>query len=139
MSGTTLYDQFETSEKAELEDGIMVEIPGSGAQFWCKRAGGSNVEFTKYVERENRKYRAAGKQLDVASGEEILRNGLAHHVIFDWNNVTDRNGKAMKFSPENAIKLFTDLPDLVMIIYNQASNPDFFLASEQTMEDDAKN
>ena len=139
MSGPTLYDQFETSEKAELEDGIMIEIPGSGAQFWCKRAGGANVEFTKFVERENRKYRAANKSLDTESGEDILRNGLAHHVLFDWKNVTDRNGKEIKFSPEAAIKLLTDLPDLIMVIYGQASNPDFFLASEAQMEDDAKN
>lgn len=136
---STLYDQFETSAKAELEDGIMVEIPGSGAQFWLKRAGGSNTEFTKFVERENRKVRAAGKELTGEFGEEIIRTALAHHLLFKWENVTDRKGKEMKFTPENVIKLLTDLPDLIMVLYGQAANPDNFLAVNEVMEEEAGN
>lgn len=136
----TLYDQFETSEKAELEDGIVVEIPNSLARFWCKRAGGANVPFTRFVERENRKIRSAQMDLTSEAGQDIIRNALAHHVIFKWENVTDRTGKSLgAVTPEKVIKLLTDLPALIMIIYTQASNPEFFLAAEAVMEDDAKN
>jgi hypothetical protein len=136
---STLYDLFETSEKAESEDGIMIEIPGAGVKIWTKRAGGANVKFTRFVEAENRRFRVANKELTTEAGEIIIKRALAKHCILKWEGVTDRKGKAMECSPENAEKLMTDLPSLIMIIYNQASNPDNFLASTDVLEEEAGN
>jgi hypothetical protein len=138
----SLYDQYETSPKSELEDGIMVQIPqppDEPAKFWMKRAGGANIAYTKFVERENRNVRVAGKEMSAEFGEDILRQALAHHLIFKWENVTDRKGKALALTPENAIKILTDLPSLIMILHTQASNPDNFLAADSIMEEEAKN
>lgn len=138
----SLYDQYETDPKAELEDGIMVQIPqlpDEPARFWLKRAGGANTAYTKFVERENRTQRVAGKEMTGDIGEDILRNALAHHLIFKWENVKDRKGKTLQLNPENVIKLLTDLPSLIMILHTQASNPDNFLAADQVMEEEAKN
>jgi hypothetical protein len=136
---TTLYDLYETSEKAEIEDGIMIEIPGAGVKIWTRRAGGANTKFTRFVETENRKFRVAGRELTNAAGEEILKRGLARHCIFQWEGVTDRKGKVLECNAENAEKLMTDLPSLIMVIYQQASNPDNFLASEAQLEEESGN
>jgi hypothetical protein len=139
ITKATLYDQFETSKEAEAGEGIRIEMPASGAKFWLKRAGGANVPFTKYVERENRKFRAAGKNLNNEQGEEIIRVALVHHCLIKWEGVTGRDGKNLKFTPENAIKLFEDLPDLMMAVYGQAADADNFLASHNIMEEEVKN
>lgn len=136
---TTLYDLYETSEKAELEDGIMIEIPKAGVKIWTRRAGGANHAFVRFVEKENRKYRTANQELTNEAGEEIIKRGLARYCIFAWEGVTDRKGKKLECTPTNAEQVLGDLPSLVMVIYNQASNPDNFLASSESMEEEAKN
>ena len=138
----SLYSQFETSKEVELEEGVRVEVPVPGdenAKFWVKRAGGANVAFTKFIEKENRKYRKANKAIDNETGQEILTLGLVHYCLMDWADVKDRDGKPLAFNEDNALKLFRDLPDLMMLIYNEASDAANFLVSEEQLEEEAGN
>ena len=139
MTGPTLYQEFETDEKRERDEGIHIEIPQTGSKFYFKRAGGANTAFTRFIEKENRKQRVGGRDITSEAAEPILAEGLARFCMIDWENVTDRKGKKLDFSIDNAIKLFTDLPSLMLIIYTQAASAENFLAAEKVVEEEAGN
>jgi hypothetical protein len=47
-------------------------------------------------------------------------------VLLGWESVTGPDGKPLEFSKENAVKLFTDLPDLFKDIRETAEDMTLF-------------
>lgn len=133
MSSNT-YGKFATNKTAEQE-GITLDY-GDGMKIKVARAGGSNTKYEKLVQSRLKKYERQ-RQLDLLEIDTlrpILREVYAEAVVLGWEGVTDRDGNHLPFTKENAVKLFTDLPDLFEDIVVQAQKAALFreniLASE---------
>ncbi len=133
----SLYDMYETDP--DMETGGVILNYGEGQRIKVARAGGANVQFGKSLERTMRPYR---KQLDNGTLDNDVANKLfvrvyAESVVKDWEGVTDRDKKPMKFSVENCVQLFTDLPELFADV-REASNAISNYKLDM-VEDDVKN
>ena len=123
------YELFGTNQSLE-QSGI--ELDYGDFQIQVARAGGSNRRYQKALEAKAKPLRralAAGaanpKQVTA-----IMREVFAETVVLGWSGVTGKDGKAMKFTKENCIKLFQDLPELFADVQSQASNFQLFLDAE---------
>jgi hypothetical protein len=133
---SNLYQMF---ERTPMEtEGIFIDY-GPVGKFRIARAGGSNDRFVKAVERECRPYRKAIQlqAMDPKIADAIMYKVFAETVLLGWEGVKDKENKAIPFSVEAAIKLFTDLPDLFTDLNEQATTVSNF--REGVREDDLKN
>ena len=133
----SLYDLYATDP--DLEKGGIILNYGEGIRIKIARAGGANMDFAKSLERHMRPYR---KRLDTGTlpedvAQDIFRLVFAESVVKDWENVTDRDKKPMKFSVDNCVQLFKDLPDLFADVRESASTVSNF--RDEEIEDDVKN
>lgn len=107
-----LYDQYKTSESLE-EDGVWVDF-GDGVSFKLRRLNSKvSRKVRKELEAPYQSQLRRNQDLPDDVAEGILRRQIASGVVVDWKGVTDEADKPMKYSAENALKLFTDLPDLL--------------------------
>lgn len=124
------YGAFGTDESLEKK-GIEIDY-GDAGTFLVARAGGANKKFQKMVEQKFRPYRrqvqAGTMDNDVA--DRLLAEVFASTVLIDWDGVTDEQGEEMACTAENAVKLFTDLPDLFSDLREQAQEASNFQALE---------
>ena len=134
----SLYNLYETDH--DVEKGGVILNYGEGVRIKVARAGGQNVDFGKCIERLTRQHRDHKGNLTGISdtfASELWMQAYAESVVKDWEGVSDREGKPLKFSPENCVKLFKDLPDLFADVRAAAENISNFLADK--VEEDAKN
>ena len=134
---TDLYKMFETDSSLERE-GFWYKV-SENTGFLLARAGGHNTRFVKALEVKTRPYRRQIENgtLDGELGNELLRDAFAETVILDWTGVSDRNGKAVKFSPKAAAALLKELPDLFADLQEAASKSANF--RKGGIEEDAGN
>lgn len=138
----SLYTQFKTDEKIEQE-GINVEYGtasnGKPITFKVARTGGSNTKYLKLLEARTKPYRRQiqNDTLENKLAEKIFLEVFVDSVLLGWENVEDASGTLLVFNRENAIKVFTDLPDLYNDLREQASKSALFRA--EIKEADAKN
>lgn len=133
----SLYDLYATDP--DLEKGGVILNYGEGVRIKIARAGGANMEFAKTLERHMRPYR---KRLDTGTLDEKVASDIFVHVfaeavVKDWEGVTDRAGKVLKFTVDNCVTLFKDLPDLFADVREAAATVSNFRDAE--VEDDVKN
>lgn len=133
----SIYDKFATDQKAEKE-GIVLDY-GDGMEIRIARAGGSNTKFESLVQSKLRKYESLRKHdlLEIAVLRPIMREIYAEAVVLGWKGVTDKDGNDLPFNKENAIQLFTDLPDLFEDIVVQSQRAALF--RQNVLEDEAGN
>ena len=130
---TNIYEMFETNDMLE-QQGIWVNY-GSAGKFLVARSGGANTHFAKVLEMKMRPYRKQTLNNEVAA--DILMESFVEAALLGWDGVKDRKGKAIKFSKENAIKLFKELPDLFSDLREQSSQMSNYQYGD--VEDDAGN
>ena len=140
MSGKGLYAQFETNTNLE-QDGVDLEyVNGDDTQvITIARAGGSNSRYTRAIDRLTKPHRRhiSNGSMDPKQMEKILVEVYAESVVLKWSGVTDREGVELPFTKANAIKLFTDLPDLFRDVKEQAENMQLFRV--EMLDEAAKN
>lgn len=134
MSGP--YSVFLT-DKALEKEGIVLDY--GDFKIKVARAGGANAAFQKALTAKVRPYK---RQLDAGTipddvAEKLFLDVYAEAVVLGWEGVTDENGKPLPYSKENAVKLFSDLPDLFRDVQNQAAAISNFRA--EVTEDTIKN
>lgn len=139
---SNLYKNFKTESNLET-GGILVQYgldsKGQPVRFKIARAGGANKAFTRQLERVTKPYRRqiqAGS-LDNDLGDRLYRDVFVDTVLLGWENVEGPDGQPLPFNRENAIKLFTDLPDLFADLREQAGNIALF--REVVLEEDLGN
>lgn len=148
----SLYSQFQTDKNVE-KDGVVLEYgktaDGRVISIRIARAGGANSRYSKLLEAATKPYRRQlqNETMDNDVAEGITQKVYAQAVILGWENVEfpilDENGKPTgkfeeaKFTVDNCIKLFKDLPDLWNDIQNQATRAALF--RQDILEADAKN
>jgi hypothetical protein len=133
----SLYTQFKTDKELE-KSGILLdfglnkrtsteEAPKRIA-IRIARAGGANQLFEKMLEARTKPHLRAIQNESVERSvlEGIWHEVYARAVVIGWENVDFEetpNGPAMfdvPYTPENALRLFKDLPDLFIDIRTQA-------------------
>lgn len=132
-----IYDKFKTNKKAEQE-GITLDY-GDGQTIKIARAGGSNLRFEKATQNKMRKFGLQAKHdlLEPEQMRTIFREVVAETVVLGWTGFTDEDGNDLPFNRENAIKVFTDLPDLFDDVLEQSRKASLF--KENILEGEAKN
>lgn len=133
----SLYKQFETDKDLETR-GVVLNF-SDGVSIRVARAGGSNDRYMRRMEVLTKPYRRQieSKTADNKVLEKIVLEVFCETVILGWDGVEDRNGNVLAFNKENAMMLFTDLPDLFAEVKSQATDEALFRLSLN--EADAKN
>lgn len=137
-----LYSQFKTDENTEKK-GIILEYglnsKDEPIQIRIARAGGGNTAFNKLMEAKVKPFRRQiqNETIDNKQVEQIMREVYADTIVLGWDGVEDENNDPLEFTRENAIKLFTDLPDLFRDIQEQSQRSALFRST--ILETDRKN
>jgi hypothetical protein len=124
MAGT--YAAYKTDEKRERE-GVLLDM-GDAGKFRIARAGGANSNFQRRLMALSKPYRRAIQtgNIDPKIADRVLVEAYVETVLLGWESVTGPDGKPLEYSKENAVKLFTDLPDLFKDIRETAEDMTLF-------------
>lgn len=159
-----IFEAYATDQSLERQ-GVEISadlIPH--AKFLVARAGGANEAFGKEGEKRFRPHRRAIEQgkLDAKEGTRLAMELFIDTQLKGWTGVNvrkrDESGKGvsetvvdpitnipevrpvfvpLEYTRENAIKLFTTLPDLHLELQRKAQKIETFQRADT--EDDAKN
>lgn len=138
----SLYNQFKTDKSLETE-GVWIDYgnnsQGEPIRFLVARAGGRNTAFNKALQKATKPYRRAiqNDAMDEDVADRVYREVFVETVLKGWEGVEDEDGVAMPFSRGNAVKLFTDLPDLYADLRQQAMSMAIF--KDEELEGDLGN
>lgn len=129
----SLYRQYKSDETLE-KGGVLVQYgftdDNRPIAFRIARAGGANASYAKRVEAKVKPYRRQiqTETIDPKVAEKLMMEVFVETVLLGWENVQDEAGKDLPFSKDNAIKLFTDLPDLYKDLQEQAGKASLYRA-----------
>lgn len=145
----SLRAQYGTDVAKEV-NGVEVEYgqnaDGSIPTFIISRMGKANKRYTKALERATKPYR---RQIELntmpeAQAEKLFLEVFVSTVVLGWRNVemadvsgSDSDEGLAEFNVENAIALFTALPELYEDLQEKAKSASMF--REAALEDEAKN
>lgn len=137
-----LYNMFKTNDNLE-QSGVYIDYgPNSKKvpiRILIARAGGSNTDFNKALEKSTRPYRKAIASGTLGDGvaEQLYKAAFIAHVIKGWEGVETKDGVELPFTPENVSQLLTDLPDLYTDLKEQSTTLAIF--REDLLEADLGN
>lgn len=131
-----LYDNYATDKTAES---IGVWIEDSGAAFKLARMGGANVKFQRAMAAAMKPYMREIQLgvIDDAILEPVFRKVFIDTILLDWrwsedngdgtftvheHEVPGPDDLPMQFNSDNAVKLFSDLPDLYSRLRTEAQS-----------------
>ncbi|MFZ1074805.1 MAG: hypothetical protein WAN50_00295 [Minisyncoccia bacterium] len=138
----SLFKQFGTDAAKESE-GIDVPFDanedGSIPTFKIVRMGARNKAFLRAHAKFTKPYQSAidTNRVDPDTLLKISINVFVEAALKGWSNVQDASGNAIPFNTDNAVKLFTTLPDLFYDLQRQSLSLAAF-QSDETVEE-AKN
>lgn len=139
---SSLFKQFKM-DAAKEESGVLLTYgandDGSVPSFRVLRRANSNQRYAKTLARESQPYRRLIDlgTLDNYVSDRVFMRVFCTSVLIGWENVQDQNAQPIAFNVDNAITLFTELPELYDDLVAQASKASLFLAA--STESDAKN
>jgi hypothetical protein len=124
-----IYDRFKTDKNAEV-NGVDLDF-GDGVVLRVARASHTNPKFKKIASE------VMGNDLTMnlkkGDSEELfskMRLVYAKSIVLGWEGITDEEGNTLEFTVENAIKVFSDLPDFFMTVVEFASEAESFNAKK---------
>ncbi len=145
----SLYSQYTTNSNLE-KTGILLEYgfnsKGLPICIRIARAGGSNAAYQKAMETKVKPYRRQiqTETIETEQLQKLIKEVFCATVVLGWENVEapvlDTEGKptlgedgnpvmeALPFSYKNALRLFTDLPDLFSDVQDSAQRAALFRA-----------
>lgn len=122
---TSLYKTFKTNPDLE-KAGILIQYGtnshGEAIAFRIARSGASNAAQMRLLDAKLKPYRRQ-IQADVMDNDvakQIMLETFVSTVLLGWEGVEDENDQPLPFTKDNAIKLFTDLPDLFQDLQEQS-------------------
>jgi len=138
----SIFSQFKTNKNAE-ENGVIVKFKanddGTIPSFRIGRANRNNIKWVKTVEEKFRPYQ---KEIDekTITREEANKLNLEIFVcslLISWEHIQGPTGTEIECNYDNAISLFTNLPDLYEKLTDVSSKMENFL--EVNLKEDEKN
>lgn len=132
----SIYKQFETNPKAEKE-GVPFTFAANDDKtiptFICARMGGANSKWREEYAEIWKPYRdqqeAGTVPEDVVKSNSVLV--FVRASLRGWSNVQDRDGNTISFNEQNAVKLFTDLPELLAELQSLVIGRERFLKYQE--------
>jgi hypothetical protein len=131
MSIKGLNAVFQTSQTLEKK-GVWIELgdineDGKVTKFLIARAGGSNTEFEKAMEKVTKKHLIAyrAKALSPSQMRELTIPLYAKYVVMGWENVMC-DDQYIDYTPENCERLFRQFGDFFDFIAKEAGEFDLF-------------
>jgi len=91
-------------------------------------------ECSELLDPFKQKIRTKGLEFD--ERVEIIKPAIAKHLLKGWKNFTD-SGKAIIFSPKEALRIFEILPDMPIFILGSADEKEWF--RKEFLKGSAKN
>jgi hypothetical protein len=130
------YKTFKADPSMEQE-GIWLDY--GDFKIRIARAGGSNVNYAKALEKQAELNKTAIRTNTIKSAQSraLMIKVYATSVLLDWEDVQDENGQTLPFTADNAEKVLTDCPDLFDDIRAQAASLALF--RRELLEEAAKN
>lgn len=121
-----LYQQFLTDKELE-KNGVWMNISPE-TKFLIARSGGENRRYSEMVALRLKPFRRQIEldTFDSNQMKKIQKECFVDACLKNWEGVTDEEGKALEFSRENALKLFTDLPDLFDSLFTSAGELSYY-------------
>ncbi len=143
---SNLYEMFEMDADLERE-GITVNY--GSVKFLIARAGGRNSAFKKLFQSKAKKYRHQidNETMSDTAADRLMAESYAEGVVLGWwsriedehgepvltakgdekwvDTVENADGKKVKFSVDECVRLFEDLPDLfanIQMMAGKAAN-----------------
>jgi len=100
---------FGTDKTKELE-GVVHDM-GEGLKMRIARIG--NPKYQKRFEALSKPHKRALRRGSLSNdvAEKLLVQCLAETIVLDWEGL-EEDGKKVKYSKENAVRILTDYPDL---------------------------
>lgn len=132
----SIFKTFKNDETLE-QQGILIQYgensKGLMEAFRIARAGGTNQRFLKAMERATKPYRRQiqTETIDPKVSKRLYMEAFVDTVLLGWENIEGADGAPLDFNRDNAIKLFTDLPDLFLDLSEQAGKQALFRAEVQ--------
>lgn len=125
MSG--LYSTFKANTDLERQGrwfdlSSVKNKDGTVPGFKMARMHKNNPEYLAAVERVAKDLRQA-VDLDIMTEEiasPIMRGVFIDTILVDWRNVQDDEGNVIECTSANADKLMNDLPDLYLLLAEEA-------------------
>jgi hypothetical protein len=135
---TDLFKAYETNADAE-KTGVPIH-PDFAPEitFMVARAGGANESFAKEGEKRFRPYRRAIEQggLDNKIATKLAMELFIDTQLKGWEGISE-DGVEYPYTRDNAVKLFTRLPELHIELQRKAQSMATF--QRRDLDDDAKN
>jgi len=98
------------TDKTKEQEGVVHEM-GEGLKVRIARIG--NPKYQKRFQALSKPHRRALRRgtLSDEIAEKLLIQCLAETIVLDWEGL-EENGKEVKYSTENAVRILTEYPDL---------------------------
>jgi hypothetical protein len=121
----SLRKTFKTDKNAEQE-GVWIEVAvndhnNKPIRIKISRMSSTNKRYTKELNKVTKPHQSAiaNDALDNDLARKMLQEVFADTVLLDWENLpkseltgNDEDVEELEFNRENAIALFTEMPDL---------------------------
>lgn len=123
---TNLDSLFKTKSNLE-SDGVWFKV-SKDTSFCLRRFGGANAHKVKLAMAKYHKPHARlieNDALPVEDTQRIMAQVVASACLVDWKGV-QINGQEVPCTQENAVKLFTELPELFNALFGYISGVESF-------------
>ena len=110
----------------------MVNRDGSEPGFKMARMHKNNPAYQAAVDKIAKDLRQA-IELDTLTEDiagPVMKGVFVESVLLDWRNVQEKDGTPIPYSKEAAEKLFDELPDLYMLLVDEAKKLGNFRTKE---------
>jgi len=122
-----VWEDYLTDEK-KVDEGVWVNFQTYGFRVRRPTSKVARVRLQR-LERA-----ARGKNTDA---EEFIATALSSAIVIDWYGITKRGSdEEIPFSQEDAHRLFKEMPELAVDVFDAANDRKLFLAE---IEDAEKN
>lgn len=112
------------TDKALSAEGVWVEVL---PDIKVKVIATSSVEFKKFATSQMKPFTAMGLEPSVEDAELLGAKAFSHCAVKGWEGV-ELDGKKIDFTPEAALKIFTEIPEFLQAVVKAATTLDNFRA-----------
>lgn len=127
----SLYKHFGTDiEIASVQ--FPANADNTVPTFQLARMADTNVEYAAAIEKVARDHKME-IDLDMLTekvAKPIMLKVFVRTVLRGWDAVQTADGQVLPYNEDNAIKLLTDLPDLLTVLRNKAQQLSLFQKRE---------
>ena len=127
---------FNIEQLKSTTEGVWADC-GGGLRIKVARMGNAayEEELRKSAKPFMRQMRLG--TMNVEDMEALAMKAIAKHIIQDWENLEDNDGKTIPFSHDKALELFREYHDFYSVVKEVAGESEIFRTDE--MEEAAGN